>query len=412
MTAPQSVVHRDRAFPTLNAVRAIGAIMVICTHVAFNTGQINRGWTGAVLSRLDFGVTLFFILSGFLLSRPFLLSVAREQEHPSWRHYLWKRALRILPLYWVVVVAAMLIDPANDDATWQDWVSQLTLTQLYRHDLLSSSLTQMWSLCTEVAFYIVLPVLIVLLTRNRRHPGLHLPTLFLRVVPLCVLAVIWQAWTGTIPGVRGHYAQWLPGLLPWFLVGIGFAAVSANLAVAPREHLLDRIAADLPGCWLVATAVFAIACSPLAGPRLLLVPGAWEAASKLVLYSVAGAFFVLPLVFGPEREGAARSWLSGPVPFWMGDISYGMFAIHMLVLNMVFLALDLQVFTGRFLLVLALTFGITVALATVSFRFLERPFLRLKNIGRFRRLEPPGVDLGSTASEGREVTAADHTRET
>ena len=92
---------RDRSFPTLNAVRAAGALMVVCTHVAFDTGQINRGWTGAALSRMDFGVTLFFILSGFLLSRPFLLNTAREAAHPSWRHYFWKRALRILPLYWL-----------------------------------------------------------------------------------------------------------------------------------------------------------------------------------------------------------------------------------------------------------------------------------------------------------------------
>ena len=213
MTVPFAATHHDRTFPTLNAVRAVGALMVVCTHVAFNTGRITHGWTGAVLSRLDFGVTLFFILSGFLLARPFLLSVAREQPAPSWRHYLWKRALRILPLYWVVVIAAMLLDPANDDATWQDWLSQLTLTQIYRDDLLASSLTQMWSLCTEVAFYVVLPALVVLLTRTRRRFGLHLPTVFARVGVLCILGVLWQAWAGTIPGDRGHYAQWLPGLL-------------------------------------------------------------------------------------------------------------------------------------------------------------------------------------------------------
>ncbi len=398
MTSPVATRPRDRTFPTLNAVRAIGALMVVCTHVAFNTGQINRGWTGAVLARLDVGVTLFFVLSGFLLARPFFLAVAREQAHPSWRHYLWKRALRILPLYWVIVVVAMLVDPANDDATWGDWLSQLTLTQLYRHGLLASSLTQMWSLCTEVAFYVVLPLLVVMLSRSRRHPGLHLRTVTVRAAGLAALGVAWQAHSGTIPGQRGHYAQWLPGLLPWFLVGMVFAAVSASLAARPRDHVLDRLGHDLTGCWLVAAAVFAIACSPIGGPRLLLVPGAWEAASKLVLYTVAGAFFVLPLVFGPEREGRARQWLSGPVPFWLGDISYGTFAIHMFVLNMVFLVADLELFTGKFLLVLAATLAVTLPVASASFLFLERPVLRLKNTGPFGRMEPAGADLGSTAT--------------
>src|SRR5690606_8864258 len=96
MTAAPAAV-RDRRFPTLNAVRAIGALMVLLTHVAFNTGQVVRGSFGAVLSRFDFGVALFFVLSGFLLARPFLLAVARAEQGPRVAHYLWKRALRILP---------------------------------------------------------------------------------------------------------------------------------------------------------------------------------------------------------------------------------------------------------------------------------------------------------------------------
>ncbi len=50
------MTFQDRSFPALNAVRAIGAIMVVLTHAAFNTGQINHGWIGAALARLDFGV--------------------------------------------------------------------------------------------------------------------------------------------------------------------------------------------------------------------------------------------------------------------------------------------------------------------------------------------------------------------
>ena len=142
------------------------------------------------------------------------------------------------------------------------------------------------------------------------------------------------------------------------------------------------------GCWILAAAIFALACSPLAGPRLLLTPDGWQAGTKVVLYAVAGAFFVLPLVFGPEREGWARRQLTGPVPFWLGEISYGIFAIHMLVLNLVFRALDLDVFTGRFITVALLTLGATLVLATISFYLFEKPILRLKNVRFFARMEP------------------------
>jgi peptidoglycan/LPS O-acetylase OafA/YrhL len=379
----------DRTFPTLNAARAIGAVMVVLTHSAFNTGQINHGWVGAVLARLDFGVTIFFVLSGFLLSRPWFLTTALGRPAPSSRHYFWKRALRILPLYWVVVVLALTLDPANEDMGWQDWLANLTFTQLYRPDLLPSSLTQMWSLCTEVAFYLALPLLCWFLTwRPRRgEHELHLPTVLGRSAVLFALGVAWQAAVAQIPGNEGHYAQWLPGYLPWFLVGVGFAAVSASLAVDPRDHPLERLGHDLVGCWILATAVFAIAASPLAGPRTLLTPGGWEAGPKVALYAVAGGLYLLPLVFGPERRGWVRTQLSGPVLFWLGEISYGIFAIHMLVLNGVFRWLDIEYFTGRFVAVAGLTLTITVALATISYYSFERRIMRFKNVRFVARLD-------------------------
>jgi peptidoglycan/LPS O-acetylase OafA/YrhL len=382
---------QDRQFPTLNALRAIGAIMVVLTHAAFNTGRINDGWSGAALARFDFGVTLFFILSGFLLCRPWFIAAALGEERPSARHYLWKRALRILPLYWVVVVVALVFDPANDDADWVDWVANLTFTQLYMPGLLPSSLTQMWSLCTEVAFYVVLPLLCIAFL-GRRGRGLDLGRVLACAGVTTALGIVWQVCVTQIPGSEGHYAQWLPGYLPWFMVGLAFAAVSASLTAAPRAHVLERIGSDLTGCWILAVAIFAVACTPVAGPRLLLTPGAWEAGAKVVLYGLAGAFFVLPLVFGPERDGWARERLSGAIPTWLGDVSYGIFAIHMLVLNLVFSLLDLEVFTGRFLTVAALTLVITIALANVSFYLFERPILRAKNIRFFARMEPADIE--------------------
>lgn len=393
--------NSDRAFPTLTAVRGIGAIMVVATHSAFNTGQILRGWTGGVWTRLDFGVTLFFILSGFLLSRPFFLATARRLRQPSLRHYLWKRALRILPLYWLVVVVALLLTPANRDLGWEVWVRQLTLTQLYFPTLLPEALTQMWSLCTEVAFYIVLPALVWLLTRSRRHAGLDLATVWRRAILIAVLGVAWQASFATVPGREGHYLQWLPGYLPWFLAGMCFAATSASLTVNPRPHLLDRLGNDLVGCWILATALFAIACTPVAGPRTLAMPLPWEAGTKDVLYTLAGSFYLLPLVFGPEVQGRIRQHLSGPLATWLGDISYGVFAIHLFVMGQLFRVLDIVPFTGHFVTILVADLAVTFALATASYRWLERPILKFKNPRRLMREEPPQTRADQDAYEER-----------
>jgi peptidoglycan/LPS O-acetylase OafA/YrhL len=394
----------DRAFPCLTAVRGIGAIMVVATHSAFNTGEILRGWHGAVLARLDFGVTLFFILSGFLLSRPFLLAVARGDRHPSVRHYLWKRALRVLPLYWLVVIVAMTFTPANQDLGWEVWVRQLTLTQLYFPTLLPEALTQMWSLCTEVVFYLLLPLLVWAFTTRRRRTGLDLRSFGIRAGLVAVLGVAWQGYWAHVPGREGHFLQWLPGYLPWFLAGMAFAAVSASLTVRPRPHVLERLGSDLVGCWILAVAVFAIACTPVAGPLTLAQPTAWEAVTKDVLYTVAGSAFLLPLVFGPALAGRARQRLAGPVPTWLGDISYGVFAIHLFVMGQLFDALDIVPFTGHFLTILTLDLAITFVLATLSFRYFERPILRLKNVRWAMRLEPPATRRDQVAFEDRSGT--------
>ncbi|MGD9961207.1 acyltransferase family protein [Nocardioides sp.] len=367
-----------RTFPTLNAVRAAGAIMVLMTHVAFNTGQVAQGWTGAVLSRLDFGVTLFFILSGFLLSRPLYLARAQGLRFPPVRTYYWKRALRILPLYWVVVSAALLLDPANDGAGPGRWITDLTLTQVYRPSLPSSSLTQMWSLCVEVAFYVVLPLLVAATGREFR-----LRRIMAWLAALAVAGVAWQSWAATVSDVTHHQSQWLFGFLPWFCIGMLFAAVSADHVVRPRQSRLDRWGADLTGCWILAAAVFAVACTPVAGPRTLIASTALESGLKCVLYAVAGTFFVLPLVFGPALEGRVRGFLASPIPFGLGEISFGVFAIHMFVLINGMRVLDIEIFTGQFGFVLVLVAAVTGILATASFYGFERRFLRLKDRGPF-----------------------------
>lgn len=384
MTAPTA---EDRRFPALNAVRAVAALGVVATHTAFDTGEVNRGAFGAFLSRLDFGVALFFVLSGFLLGRPFFLAAARGHHRPSYRHFLWKRGLRILPLYWAAVVAALALLPENDGASPQVWVTNLSLTQIYVHGLLPVGLTQMWSLCTEVLFYLLLPALVALLltgsgasekTPNRVLGGL---------VALTLAGFVWQTLAASSSDVVGqHYHQWLPGFMPWFCVGLLFALASVHAWRQPdrsRWHWFDRAGEDLPGCWLVAGAVFAIACTPIAGPRLLITPSPWEALMKVVLYTISAGFFVLPLVFGPESAGAVRRGASTRFLVWLGEVSYGIFCLHLIALEVTMDLLGVEPFTGRFRDVFVTTVAFSVLLAAVSYYVLERPFLRLKNAGPF-----------------------------
>jgi peptidoglycan/LPS O-acetylase OafA/YrhL len=347
-------------------------------------------------------VTLFFVLSGFLLSRPYFVAHFSGGARPRTTHYLWKRALRILPLYWIVVVAALVIDRANRGAPLSTWLTDLTLTQIYSSRTPSSSLTQMWSLATEAAFYLLLPAL-VLLCLGATRPGAStdrpegaLRRTLLVLAALALAGIVWTAWAAhSRPELPVH--QWLPGFMPWFGTGMAFAAVSADLRVRPRPHLLERTGHDLVGCWILATVVFAIACTELAGPRTLEPASPWEAVSKNLLYAVAAALYVLPLVFGPERDGAARRWLSRGLPFFLGEISYGIFCLHMLVLVVGMDLLGMEVFGGGFWKVLAMVLAVTLPLSTAAFYCVERPLLRLKNAGPFARTSPTTRATASSA---------------
>jgi peptidoglycan/LPS O-acetylase OafA/YrhL len=402
-TAPTPALEH-RGYPGLNALRALGALMVLTTHVGFDTGRILTGWFGAALTRMDFGVAIFFVLSGFLLGRPFLLRGAVGHGAAPLTPYFWKRALRILPLYWVVVVATIVFQPGNDYVTPQMWFRNLTLTQLYHPDLLPQGLTQMWSLATEAAFYVVLPFLCLLLL-GRPRPGrspLHPTRVYAVLAVIGALGVAWQAAVSPIPGVHGHYAQWLPGYLPWFAVGLALATASVTEQLGRESRavrLCERLAADPLGCWLAAALVFGICCTPLIGPRTLLSQSSWEAGLKCVLYAVASGLLVLPLVFGHLQEHRIRRWCNHPVPFFLGEISYGIFCIHLLVLNAVLRQSEFGVFRGHFLEVWLVTLAVTIGLATLSYYGIERPFLRLKTL----RFGAEG--RGGSAGEGAGTTA-------
>ena len=382
--ARRSPVEVAPDFPVLDTLRAVGALAVLTTHTAFQSGDYTRhGLWGVVLARLDVGVALFFVLSGFLLARPHLARAAAGVPKPSIGRYYWKRLLRIYPVYAVTVVIALLFVDDNEDAGPGTWVTTLLLANTYVDRQLPQGLTQMWSLGVEVAFYLVLPLLmaIALGREPRRLRGRRVVVL---LVVLTAISTWWHLHGGLLLSERvpGTPLNWLPGFLVWFAVGIGLAlahvAAQRDDAPHPVVRRLQHLGA-MPGvCWAMTAGLLLVAATPLAGATLLFVASPAEALTKSLLYAGIGGLVVLTGVFPRAGSRYARA-LSAPALRHLGHISYSIFCIHLPLLHLVRWLTGYPLFSGHHLEIWSLTLVSSLVASELLYRLVERPPMRLKD---------------------------------
>jgi peptidoglycan/LPS O-acetylase OafA/YrhL len=385
-------------YPGLDSLRALASIAVLATHVAFWAGTYSDGLFGAMSSRLDIGVAFFFVLSGFLLGHPFLLAMAGERPRPRTGRYLWKRALRIVPLAVIVTVVALAVLDDNRDAGTGTWLRNLTLTELYLTGTLPAGLTHLWSLATEIAFYLLLPALMAGIARFVCRRGWNPRGILWSLASLVVINVVWLV---AVAPERLGAGQWLPAYLSWFSVGIALAVIAIDRRRPGRteSHRTWVTLAHLPGtCWVMALALFAVAATPVAGPTLLLAPTHTEAVSKNLLYAVIAGLIVLPSVLGPVSGTAYSRILGSRLLRHIGHISYGIFCFHLLVIHAVAHWRDLPLFQGHGWELFGLTLVFSLLLAEIAYRVVERPAMRLKNvrISRSRTAAPAAASDATT----------------
>jgi peptidoglycan/LPS O-acetylase OafA/YrhL len=373
----------ESRFPCLDGFRALAALAVVLTHVGFQTGRSLHGGGHSILARCDIGVPVFFVLSGFLLYRPMAYARLSGRALPTWRDYLVRRALRILPAYWVSIVVAMLVLDLNAPArhqAWQ-WVQRLLLVQVYSVHDRTVGFEQDWSLCVEATFYLFLPMWPRLLHRaSRGRPSLRVEVIGAMVLVAVTYAWVVLAFTGR--GLPERAAPWLPGHLDWFVCGMMLGVVSVLPSVRPaaaaRWHWLTEIADSPTVCWLGAAAVFALAVTPLAGRDDLAPMALWQAVSREVLFAAFAVLLLLPGFLGDQSRGWPRRLMQSPPLRQLGMMSYGIFLLHMGDLYLVYQIMGYQVFGGHFWAVLVMVLGLAVSTAYLSLRFVEMPALRLK----------------------------------
>jgi peptidoglycan/LPS O-acetylase OafA/YrhL len=288
-------------------------LAVVAFHLAFLTEAFHAGWFGTALLQLNVGVWIFFVLSGFLLYTPFARAHAGGSR-VSIGAYARRRALRIYPAYWVVLLLVpWLLTPSWRFTSWASAIRAALLVDSYTHPHIPTSpgLPQAWSLVVEVSFYAFLPVyamLIAALARRRSQPRVE----WTGLVVLAVIGVLATAWPGNgAPlGVRV-----LPQYLTPFVVGMAAAVARTQGRRWPR-----------PGPW-IATG-FAAWCAVVVVSVVGHSPsGLWWNVFAPLAFTVAAGGLVVPLI-DPGAPGRVASVARSRPMVALGRISYGIFLWH------------------------------------------------------------------------------------
>jgi peptidoglycan/LPS O-acetylase OafA/YrhL len=394
---PGERVSLSRDFPGLDWLRAVGAIAVLTTHVAFQTGEYFRlGTIGTVLARLDVGVALFFVLSGFLLSRQWWVREELSLPAPGTRRYARKRVLRIAPVYLVTALVGLSVVPGNDPFGWS-WLPTLLLADPYVDDTLPYGLTQMWSLSVEVAFYVLLPLLMWVARKRFRDIALAGPVL----VAMVLLNVAWVVTIApAIDDARDWAPQlWVPGYLTWFAAGMWLSRVHVRQQSGRPTgagRLLAQLGAQPGACWAAAAGLLLVAATPVAGPVSLESGTISQALVKLACYAAIAALLVIPGVWADPRGGLMRR-VSRRLPRHLGHVSYSIFCVHLIVLSVVQQRRDYELFSGDFLQMWVIVLVLTLVVSEVLYWSVERPAMRWGERGRgSKRTHAPSAEHASS----------------
>jgi peptidoglycan/LPS O-acetylase OafA/YrhL len=379
-------------FPLFDSLRGLAVLAVLINHVFLLTGALDRRVVGELVSLAgSIGPTLFFAISGFLLYRPWVAAGAAGKPKPSTSRYLRRRALRILPAYWFALTA-LAIFPGIVGPFSGDWWRYYFFLQLYDARTLGLGIPVAWTLCVEVTFYLLLPLWAGLVARA----GTRAQLAALAALATAGATVQVAAGRQAIPHLA---ASSLPGQTPWFAVGMAIAVVSvaAGNADGAWRARLGAVASRPVACWAGAVVAFAALAVVRHAPgglvgvvQALQTPTPYpKLFADVVLTGLLVVLVLLPAVWDTPARLPQRLLAAAPLAA-LGLVSYGVFLWHLTIAELLILpAMSLHFDAGGLDLVnripqgatpicIVLTLAVAWAIAALSYRFVELPFLRRK----------------------------------
>ena len=354
----------------LTGLRGFAALLVLFVH---GSGLTAYPWFGLH----GYGPIALFVLSGFLLFQPWSRWLMAQGEPPSLRSFFRRRFWRIFPPYLAMLGLTALLLPTSRPVGLDGWVQAVTLTHTLRPDGLRPSMEHTWSLSTELAWYVSLPIIGLILgwlVRNRRvRPMKAMLGIFL------VCLVISASWRWLISYRVDDLAKlltfpsWLPGFIACFMGG----ALIGHLTIAERTRVVEShwLRSFASRTWLVAAVAIGaalVANSPLGGSWEYEPQTFWERTIR------ASFCFIVALALLAGVAGApASSWVLKCFSVkWLvaiGRWSYGIYLWHLPLRELLSREVPIQPGFLGLAAWLALLLGASAALGAATHAFIETP---------------------------------------
>ncbi len=374
-------------FPALDGCRALGAIGVFVTHLGLISGFISRHESvGRYMARMDVGVSIFFVLSGFLLYRPLVAARFAGRPPREVGVYARRRLLRIFPAYWVALTIVGFVLRAPGFFEPHSVVSHYFLLHVYDStQLVGGPIQQSWSLATELAFYAFVPLWAWLMARSERSQESQLRVEVAALVGLGVASAVANA-ALVVVGVDGStfamMGTWLPFRIGDFVPGMLLAVFS--VWVAERGLRIPAWLSGLPAtltCWAGAAVGFWVVSTQLNLPMFpTFTPK--QAFAVRIVYVVVAALVVIPAVVGRQSGGPVQAVFANRIAIWVGLVSYGIYIWHEAWLDIYLRWFDQPALAASFLRMGLFAGVLTIICAALSWYVVERPVMRWGARGR------------------------------
>jgi peptidoglycan/LPS O-acetylase OafA/YrhL len=361
--------RHDRRSAGLDGVRGLAALSVFVFHIwLYGAKGSKSNLSAEIFNEFRIGLICFFVLSGYLLYGAFARAARRQAGEVPMRRYLLRRGARILPAYYVSLIGSLILLEAvagSPDVRMPD-EGGFTLFFFFAQNYSDSTIMKLnpvtWTLCLEVAFYVLLPVLGAFayhLAKGRRGPQVAL------LGGLVALGLAWNV-VGYLDAWTQPATKALPAYLPYFAAGM----LLSLLVEARRE---DGRALRLGG-WSTAAVM-------LAGVALVLGNGWWHATSPglahdpllVALHDLpAGIGFAIVILAVVAGRGLSLGWLRSRPLAELGVISYGFYLWHV---PLILFVKEMAAETPTALELAALVSPLALAAGVASWLWVERPLM-------------------------------------